>query len=45
MEPRKHNNFDEFAENYNEVHTKSLEMSGADRDYFSMYKIAGMVRH
>ncbi len=36
----KNTEFDNFAENYNDVHEKSVkEVSGADRDYFSEYKI------
>ncbi|MFM1876388.1 MAG: hypothetical protein RL266_2125 [Bacteroidota bacterium] len=45
MEKRKHDNFDQFAKDYNEVHAKTLDMSGADRDYFSEYKIAEVAKH
>jgi ubiquinone/menaquinone biosynthesis C-methylase UbiE len=45
MEPRKHDNFDEFARDYDEVHAETLDISGADRDYFSKYKIEEMARH
>lgn len=32
--------FDEFAEDYREIHTKNVQsLSGADSDYFSEYKI------
>lgn len=45
MEPRKHDNFDEFARDYDDVHAQTLDISGADRDYFSEYKIEEMARH
>lgn len=45
MAERKHDNFDQFAKDYNEVHAKTLDMSGADRDYFSEYKIEEVARH
>lgn len=45
MEIRKHDNFDQFAKDYNQVHAETLNISGADRDYFSEYKIAEMTRH
>jgi len=45
MTERKHDNFDEFARDYDEVHAGTLDISGADRDYFSMYKIAEMAKH
>jgi ubiquinone/menaquinone biosynthesis C-methylase UbiE len=45
METRKHDNFDEFARNYDDVHAETLDISGADRDYFSEYKIEEMARH
>lgn len=45
MDARKHDNFDEFASDYNHIHAETLEVSGADRDYFSEYKIEEMARH
>ncbi len=45
MTSRKHDNFDQFAKNYDEVHAETLNISGADRDYFSEYKIVEMARH
>lgn len=45
MAERDHDNFDQFAKDYNQVHAKTLDMSGADRDYFSEYKIAEVARH
>ncbi len=45
MEPRKHDNFDEFAKDYDDVHAETLDISGADRDYFSEYKIEEVARH
>jgi len=37
---RKFDNFDEFAEDYREIHNNSIKLSGADSDFFSEYKIA-----
>ena len=45
MEARNHDNFDKFARDYNDVHAETLEVSGADRNYFSEYKIEEMARH
>jgi len=45
MGDRKHDNFDEFAQDYDDVHAKTLNISGADRNYFSEYKIAEIARH
>ena len=45
METRKHDNFDKFARDYNDVHAETLDISGADRNYFSEYKIEEMARH
>ncbi len=45
MESRKHDNFDQFARDYDEVHAETLDISGANRDYFSEYKIEEMSRH
>jgi len=39
MEQRKHDNFDRFAKDYNQVFSESVDVSGGDRDYFSEYKI------
>jgi len=38
-EERQFDNFDEHAKDYRKTHDKSVEMSGADSDYFSEYKI------
>lgn len=43
-EERKFDNFDKHAENYREKHDKSVEMSGADSDYFSEYKIIELLK-
>lgn len=45
MQKRKHDNFDQFAKDYDDVHAETLDISGADRDYFSMYKIEEVARH
>ena len=45
METRKHDNFDKFARDYNDVHAETLDISGADRNYFSEYKIAEVAKH
>lgn len=39
MKERNFDNFDEFAEDYRNIHNKSIKLSGADSDYFSRYKI------
>lgn len=32
--------FDRFAENYREIHTKNIQgISGVDSDYFGRYKV------
>ncbi|NQX99506.1 MAG: class I SAM-dependent methyltransferase, partial [Flavobacteriales bacterium] len=41
---RQFDNFDEHAKDYRETHDKSVEMSGADSDYFSEYKIIEMLK-
>ena len=43
-EQRQFDNFDEFAEDYRTNHDKSVEMSGADSDYFSEYKIVELLK-
>lgn len=45
MQERKHDNFDQFAKDYDDAHAETLDISGADRDYFSMYKIEEVARH
>lgn len=42
---RDFDNFDEFAKDYRDTHDKSVEMSGADSDYFSEYKIIELLKH
>lgn len=39
MKEREFDNFDQFAKDYRATHDKSVELSGADSDYFSEYKI------
>jgi ubiquinone/menaquinone biosynthesis C-methylase UbiE len=41
---RDFDNFDKFAENYRQTHDKVVEMSGADSDYFSEYKIIELLK-
>lgn len=36
--------FDRFAKDYRSVHTKSLELTGADSEYYSEYKIMEVLR-
>jgi len=36
---RQFDNFDEFAEEYREIHNKAIKISGADSNYFSEYKV------
>ncbi len=36
--------FDRFAKDYRAVHTKSLELTGADSEYYSEYKIVEVLR-
>jgi len=38
-EQRQFDNFDEFAEEYRDIHDSAIKLSGADSDYFSEYKI------
>jgi SAM-dependent methyltransferase len=35
---RKFDTFDEFAQNYREIHTENIKISGADSDYFSEFR-------
>ena len=44
-EERKFDNFDEHAVGYRETHDKIVEMSGADSDYFSEYKIVEILKY
>ena len=37
------NEFDKFADNYREVHSKNLRLSGSDSECFCEYKIHGVV--
>jgi len=41
---REFDNFDEHALNYRETHDKVVEISGADSDYFSEYKIIELLK-
>ncbi|MCB9365162.1 MAG: class I SAM-dependent methyltransferase [Flavobacteriales bacterium] len=41
---REFDNFDEFAKDYRKTHDKSVELSGADSDYFSEYKIMELLK-
>jgi ubiquinone/menaquinone biosynthesis C-methylase UbiE len=41
---RKFDNFDEFAKDYRTTHDKSIELSGADSDYFSEYKVLELLK-
>ncbi|PCJ27033.1 MAG: SAM-dependent methyltransferase [Flavobacteriales bacterium] len=43
-EERQFDNFDEHAKDYRHTHDKSVEMSGADSDYFSEYKIIELLK-
>lgn len=45
MKNRDFDNFDEFAKDYRDTHDKSVEMSGADSEYFSEYKIIELLTH
>ncbi|TXB65814.1 class I SAM-dependent methyltransferase [Vicingus serpentipes] len=42
---REFDNFDEFAKDYRATHDKSVEISGADSDYFSEYKILEVLKY
>jgi ubiquinone/menaquinone biosynthesis C-methylase UbiE len=44
MTARKFDNFDKYAENYRNTHDKAIEISGADSDYFSEYKIMELLK-
>ncbi|MCB9334554.1 MAG: class I SAM-dependent methyltransferase [Flavobacteriales bacterium] len=43
MKEREFDNFDQFAKDYRATHDKSVELSGADSDYFSEYKIVELI--
>ena len=43
-EERAFDNFDEHAVGYRDTHDKVVEMSGADSDYFSEYKIVELLK-
>ena len=38
-ENRKFDSFDEFAEDYRDIHTKNIEITGGDSSYFAEHKI------
>lgn len=42
---REFDDFDEFAKDYRSIHDKSVEISGADSDYFSEYKILEVLKY
>tara|TARA_R110001592_G_scaffold156341_5_gene386763 strand:- start:2873 stop:3574 length:702 start_codon:yes stop_codon:yes gene_type:complete len=44
MKEREFDNFDEFAKDYRGTHDKSIELSGADSDYFSEYKVVELLK-
>lgn len=39
MAERTYDNFDEFADNYRNIHTDNIKLSGADSLYFAQYKV------
>ncbi len=39
MKERKFDEFDQFADNYRNIHNNTLKLSGAESDYFSLHKI------
>ena len=39
MIDRKFDDFDNFAENYREIHNKNIKISGSDSDYFTSHKL------
>jgi len=43
-EQRQFDNFDEFAEEYRDIHDNAIKLSGADSDYFSEYKIVELTK-
>ena len=45
MTNREFDNFDEFAKDYRDTHDKSVQLSGADSDYFSEYKIVELLKY
>lgn len=44
-EQRKFDNFDEFADEYRDIHNNAIKLSGTDSDYFSEYKIVELKKH
>ena len=45
MPERKFDQFDEFASDYREVHTKNIRISGADSNYFAEMKVKWILDH
>ena len=45
MNERDHDNFDEFAKEYQNIINGTLKISGAERNYFSEYKIKELLRY
>jgi SAM-dependent methyltransferase len=39
MNSRRFDDFDEFAQNYREIHNKNISISGEDSDYFTKFKL------
>lgn len=44
MAERKFDEFDEFVEDYRQVHNENIKLSGADSDYFSRYRVEEIKR-
>jgi SAM-dependent methyltransferase len=42
---RTFDNFDEFADQYREIHNENIKSTGADSDYFAEYKILELKKH
>jgi len=45
MPERKFDQFDEYASDYREVHTKNIRISGADSNYFAEMKVKWILYH
>ena len=42
---RTFDNFDEFADQYREIHNENIKSTGADSDYFAEYKVLELKKH
>ena len=42
---RQFDNFDQFANDYRNIHNENIKLSGADSDYFSEYKVIEVATH